>query len=114
MQEIFDEQVAEEATEAEGAGVIATITNQRRTAKKGAGATATPRKSTQEKSKVQGKGYRDKCYESIRVAVEARFNKLLTELVFVEDLMEALEEAKAIGEELGDIYDYVAPCFPSR
>ncbi|PWZ28453.1 Exocyst complex component SEC6 [Zea mays] len=130
MQEIFDEQVAEEATEAEGAGVIATITNQRRTAnitqldplqpflsitlRKGAGATATPRKSTQEKSKVQGKGYRDKCYESIRVAVEARFNKLLTELVFVEDLMEALEEAKAIGEELGDIYDYVAPCFPSR
>ena len=33
MQEIIDQQVAEEAAEAEGAGAIATITNQRRTAK---------------------------------------------------------------------------------
>lgn len=33
MQEIIDQQVAEEAAEAEGAGAMATITNQRRTAK---------------------------------------------------------------------------------
>jgi hypothetical protein len=33
MQEILDQQLAEEAAEAEGAGAMATITNQRRTAK---------------------------------------------------------------------------------
>jgi hypothetical protein len=33
MQEIIDQQLAEEAAEAEGAGAMATITNQRRTAK---------------------------------------------------------------------------------
>ncbi|KAF3329233.1 exocyst complex component SEC6 isoform X1 [Carex littledalei] len=112
MQEILDQQLAEEAAEAEGGGAMATITNPRRSAnKKGAGATPSPKAGTQDKSK--GKAYKDNCYECIRKSVEARFDKLLSQFVF-EDLKAALEEAKAIGDELADIYDYVAPCFPPR
>ncbi|KAJ3695596.1 hypothetical protein LUZ60_000973 [Juncus effusus] len=109
MQEILDQQLAEEAAEAEGGGAMANITNPRRSNKKGAGAIASPK--NQEKS--VGKGFKDKCYECVRKSVEGRFDKLLTEYVF-EDLKAALEEAKAIGDELADIYDYVAPCFPPR
>ncbi|CAI0474974.1 unnamed protein product [Linum tenue] len=103
MQEILDQQIAEEAAEAEQADAMI----------KSMGAKAFGKNVARRNLRVQIKGYRDKCYEAIRKAVEGRFNKLLTELVF-RDLKGALEEARMIGEELGEIYDFVAPCFPPR
>ncbi|XP_011622418.1 exocyst complex component SEC6 isoform X2 [Amborella trichopoda] len=113
MQEILDQQLAEEAAEAEGGGAMASIANPRRSAKKSAVPSASPKSLAHEKLKGQGKCYKDKCYEHITKTVEEQFNKLLSQLVF-EDPEAALEEARTIYEELGDAYDYVAPCFPPR
>ncbi|KAH6826860.1 SEC6 [Perilla frutescens var. hirtella] len=101
-QEILDEELATEAAEAEGDGGMESIRNTMKS--------ASSKNLTQ---KVQGKGYKDKCYEEVRKSIESRFDRLLSELLF-EDVKGAIEEAKTIGDELGDIYDHAAPCFPPR
>lgn len=56
MQEIIDQQVAEEAAEAEGAGAMAAITNQRRTTKKRCRGSIYPKKWHPREIKDPGKG----------------------------------------------------------
>ncbi|XP_024519585.1 exocyst complex component SEC6 isoform X1 [Selaginella moellendorffii] len=110
MQEVLDQQHAEEAAEAEGAGPVALISNTRAARKS---AVASGVASEPDQPPKNGKGYKDRCYDEIRKSVEDRFHTLLTKLV-KEELSAALDEANAIGGELPDVYDFVAPCFPPR
>ncbi|KAJ7285414.1 hypothetical protein O6H91_Y335000 [Diphasiastrum complanatum] len=109
MQEILDQQEAEEAAEAEGGGAMSLLPNLKTTQRK----SVPPSSDQSNKSTSKGRGYKDSCYEQIRKSVEARYEELLSKLV-VDDLKAALDEANTIGGELPDIYDYVAPCFPPR
>eukprot|EP00271_Cylindrocystis_brebissonii_P002923 TRINITY_DN13676_c0_g1_i1.p1 TRINITY_DN13676_c0_g1~~TRINITY_DN13676_c0_g1_i1.p1 ORF type:complete len:735 (+),score=196.15 TRINITY_DN13676_c0_g1_i1:510-2714(+) len=61
----------------------------------------------------KGLSYKDKCYEQIGRAANDRFKVLLSKLVN-DDLKLALEEASAIAQDLPDVYDFAAPCFPPR
>ncbi|KAL2649958.1 hypothetical protein R1flu_018086 [Riccia fluitans] len=120
MQEILDQQQAEEDAEAKGAGPMAqpTARGARKSSQLGSnGKPLVPLPSGEQqsqKSATGGRGYKDRCYEEIRKAVEARFDTLIGKLVMEEDLKAALEEADVISTELPDLYDYVAPCFPPR
>lgn len=110
MQEILDQQQAEEAAEAEGAGPMSNLPAPRAIRKS---QNLSQPLEEQTKPRVGGLAYKDHCYEEIRKSIEARFDVLLNNLV-QQDLKVALEEASAIALELPDIFDYVAPCFPPR
>ncbi|KAL3701708.1 hypothetical protein R1sor_019730 [Riccia sorocarpa] len=117
MQEILDQQQAEEDAEAKGAGPMAqsTARGARKSTQLGPnGKPLVPLPSGEQQSAAGGRGYKDRCYEVIRRAVESRFENLIGKLVLEEDLKAALEEADVISAELPDLYDYVAPCFPPR
>ncbi|CAM6087311.1 unnamed protein product [Calypogeia fissa] len=118
MQEILDQQQAEEDAEAKGIGTMATLPTARGSRKSSLIEQSKPPRPSGElpiqTATPSGRGYKDRCYEEIRKAVEARFDNLISNLVMEEDLKAALEEANVISLELPDIYDHVAPCFPPR
>jgi exocyst complex component 3 len=93
QQELLDQQQAEEAAEAEGAGPKSNLPAPRASHKSQNLSQLHDEHPGQESG---GSGYKNRCYEELRKSVEARFNVLLTKLV-VEDLKAALEEATTVS-----------------
>mmetsp|Transcript_8241 Transcript_8241/g.27390 ORF Transcript_8241/g.27390 Transcript_8241/m.27390 type:complete len:795 (-) Transcript_8241:3164-5548(-) len=60
--------------------------------------------------------WRNRCVEEMRQAIADRFQPVVSKVLDVqgEKLEELLEEAAIITDELTDIFDFIAPCFPAE